>query len=314
MPKFSIVIPLYNKEKEISKTLNSVLNQLFTDFEVVIVDDGSTDNSLARVKELKDERLRIHEKHNEGVAKTRNIGIDLASGKYVAFLDADDYWEPNHLSVINDLINEFPGFLWFATSYFKQYNKRVNIKMFSPIFNTEFERGPIDEFFKYSAVDSLAWTSAVVFEKHFLTQLGMFNSQGIHGTGEDTDLWIRAALKSPLIFSKTFTAYHVMHADNRLSNTKTHLRKFINFDNYEAYCQEYPGLKKYLDLNRYAIAIHYKLLGDLDNYENQIKNINPNSLNKKQKLLLKLSQNMLRKLLIIKQKLQNNGIYLTAFK
>lgn len=314
MPRFSIVIPLYNKEKEIPKTLDSVLNQSFTDFEVIIVDDGSTDYSLAKVKQFKDERFKIYEKHNEGVAKTRNMGIDLASGKYIAFLDADDYWEPNHLSVINDLIKDFPGYHWFATSYFKQYSKRVNIKMFSPIFNAEFERGPIDEFFKYSVVDALVWTSAVVFEKKFLISLGKFDFQITHGAGEDTDLWIRAAIKSPLIFSSSFTAHHVMHADNRISKTKINLRRFINIDKYEIYCKEHIGLKKYLDLNRFSIAIHYKLSGDLKSFQQYVEKISPCSLNKKQKLLLKLPQIVLRQLLLIKNKLQNNGLYLTAFK
>lgn len=314
MTKFSVVIPLYNKEKEISNTLNSVLAQSFQDFEVIIIDDGSTDNSLKKVKQVKDNRFNIYEKHNEGVAKTRNMGIDLASGKYVAFLDADDYWEPNHLEVINDLIKDFPSYSWFATSYFKQYSNRVKVKMCSPIFETTFERGPISDYFKYSIVDPLAWTSAVTFEKQFLTNLGKFDTKITHGAGEDTDLWIRAALKSPLVFSTSLTAYHVMHADNRISNTKTHLRKFFNLDNYEGFCQEHNGLKKYLDLNRFSIALQYKLSGDLDSFQRYIAKINPNSLNKKQKLLLKLPQNILKRLLFIKQKLQKNGIYLTAFK
>lgn len=314
MPKFSIVIPLYNKEKEISKTLKSVLAQSFTDFEVIIVNDGSTDHSLAEVTQFKDARFKLFEKHNEGVANTRNKGIELSLGKYVAFLDADDYWAPNHLAEINAIINDFKRYRWFATAYFKQYSNRVNVKMFSPIFETKFERGPIDDFFKNSVVDSLAWTSAVVFEKQFIIELGNFDSEITHGAGEDTDLWIRAALKSPLVFSTTFTAYHVMHADNRISNTKTHLRRFIDLDKYEIHCKEHFGLKKYLDLNRFSIAIQYKLSGDLDSYQQYLSKINQNNLNKKQKLLLKLPQNILGLLLFVKRKLQSNGIYLTAFK
>lgn len=314
MPKFSIVIPLYNKENEISKSLNSVLNQSFTDFEVIIVDDGSTDDSLYKVKQFKDKRFKIYEKHNEGVAKTRNMGIDLASGKYIAFLDADDFWESNHLSVINGLINDFPEYRWFATSYLKQYGKQVNVKMYSPLFETSFKRGPISDYFKYSIIDPLAWTSSVVFERQFLKELGMFNTAITHGAGEDTDLWIKAAIKSPLVFSTSFTAYHVMHAENRISNTNTPLRQFINLDDYEGYCDKQPGLKKYLDLNRFSIALQYKLSGDLIQFRHYLKKIDINNLNKKQQLLTKLPRKLLRSLLYMKRKLQTKGIYLTAFK
>jgi glycosyltransferase involved in cell wall biosynthesis len=314
MPKFSVVIPLYNKENEISKSLNSVLNQSFEDYEVIIVNDGSTDNSFNKVKQFKDKRFKVYEKPNEGVAKTRNKGIELSTGTYIAFLDADDLWEPNHLSIINDLIKDFPKNRWYATAYFKQYSERVNVKMYSPIFDTKFERGPISDFFKYSIVDSLAWTSAVVFEKKFLLELGMFNTAITHGAGEDTDLWIKAAIKSPLVFSTTFTAYHVMHAENRISNTKTPLRQFINLDVYEGYCDQQPGLKKYLDLNRFSIALQYKLSGDLIQFRHYLKKIDINNLNKKQQLLLKLPQKLLRSLLYMKRKLQTKGIYLTTFK
>jgi glycosyltransferase involved in cell wall biosynthesis len=314
MPKFSIAIPLYNKENQISKTLNSVLNQSFEDYEVIIVNDGSTDNSYYKVKQFKDKRFKLYEKPNEGVAKTRNKAIELSTGTYIAFLDADDYWEPNHLAEINNLIKDFPAYRWFATAYFKQYSKRVNVKMHSPILETKFERGPVNDFFTLSIVDSLAWTSAVVFEKKFLNELGRFNPTITHGAGEDTDLWIRAAIKSPLVFSKIFTAYHVMYAENRISNTDTHLRQFINLDIYEKYSDEQPGLKKYLDLNRFSIALQYKLSGDLIQFKQYVKKINLSSLNKKQRLLLKLPHKFLRHLLYMKQKLQTNGIYLTAFK
>lgn len=314
MPKFSVVIPLFNKEKEISNTIESVLKQTFLDFEVIIIDDGSTDGSLAMVKQFKDKRIKIHNKHNEGVAKTRNKGIALSSGSYIAFLDADDLWFPNHLETINNLILDFPNHHWFATTYLKQFSEKTKKKMFTPLFTTNFHRGPVVDFFMNSTVDCLAWTSAVVMDKAFVETLGLFDSKITHGAGEDSDLWIRAALRSPLIFTKEITAIHKMDANNRISKTKTQLRNFIDLDSYDAQAKTNPGLKKYLDTFRFSIALQYKMTGDLKTFKSYYKKIDLKNLNRKQILLLKLPVKILNHLLKFKNKLQNKGFYLTAFK
>jgi len=96
----SVIIPLYNKEAYISETLHSVLSQTYDKFEVIVVDDGSTDNSLQVVRNFTDSRLRIVEKKNEGVSVARNEGIDQASFPWIAFLDADDWWAPTFLKEV----------------------------------------------------------------------------------------------------------------------------------------------------------------------------------------------------------------------
>ena len=88
--KFSVVIPLYNKEHYIGKTLKSVLNQTFQDFEIIVVNDGSTDHSLDAARSIKSDRVQIISQENAGVAVARNTGIEHASAEYIAFLDADD--------------------------------------------------------------------------------------------------------------------------------------------------------------------------------------------------------------------------------
>ena len=97
-PFFSIVIPLYNKEPFIEKTIQSVLDQTFKDFEIIIINDGSTDKSLGEVECLNDERISIFTIINQGVSHARNHGIHKAKGHYIAFLDADDYWESEFLT------------------------------------------------------------------------------------------------------------------------------------------------------------------------------------------------------------------------
>lgn len=103
MPQISIVVPVYNAEKYIEQTVDMVMKQTFTDWELILVEDCSKDNSAEVLRslesELQDARIRvIYKEKNEGAAKARNTGIDAATGKYLAFLDADDIWMENKLS------------------------------------------------------------------------------------------------------------------------------------------------------------------------------------------------------------------------
>lgn len=104
---FSVIIPLYNKENNISSTIKSVLDQTFSDFELIIVNDGSTDNSLNVVKNISDSRIRIIDKPNGGVSSARNRGINEAENEYIAFLDGDDLWTHDHLQTMSELIHRF---------------------------------------------------------------------------------------------------------------------------------------------------------------------------------------------------------------
>jgi glycosyltransferase involved in cell wall biosynthesis len=115
--KISVIIPLYNKEKEIKRCLDSVLGQTFQDFRVIVVDDHSTDGSLAIVRKYSDPRIYVIEQDHRGVSYTRNHGVNLATGYYVAFIDADDEWMPKHLETIVRLIGNFPEAGIYATAY-----------------------------------------------------------------------------------------------------------------------------------------------------------------------------------------------------
>ena len=91
MPLVSIIMPVYNKEKYIKRSIQSILNQTFTDFELIIVNDGSTDHSLEICESFHDSRITIISVINGGVSKARNIGLDNAKGEYITFIDSDDY-------------------------------------------------------------------------------------------------------------------------------------------------------------------------------------------------------------------------------
>ena len=106
MSLFSIIIPVYNKGNHIQNTINSVLNQTNQDFEIIVVNDGSTDHSLDVIKSINDKRIKLFTLENKGVSHARNFGLTKASSEFIAFLDADDYWLPNHLETFLILYNK----------------------------------------------------------------------------------------------------------------------------------------------------------------------------------------------------------------
>lgn len=106
MPRFSIIIPTYNRAESVTNTLESCFKQSFADFEIVVVDDGSKDNTVEVLQGVSDERLKIVTQKNAGPAAARNTGMDNASGDYIAFLDSDDVWYPDFLACANDMLNQ----------------------------------------------------------------------------------------------------------------------------------------------------------------------------------------------------------------
>lgn len=122
----SVVIPLYNKEQSIASTLQSVLKQTYQDFEIVIVNDGSTDHSVEKVAKVTDPRIRLIHQKNAGVSAARNRGIEEAGGEYIAFLDADDEWKSNYLKIQYKLTQKYPECCVFACNYeFKDTQGKV---------------------------------------------------------------------------------------------------------------------------------------------------------------------------------------------
>src|SRR4028118_1589922 len=97
MPLISVIIPVYNGEKTIRETIESILNQTFTDFELIVINDGSQDATLEIVECIQDSRLKVFSYPNAGQAASRNQGISHACGRYISFIDADDLWAPDKL-------------------------------------------------------------------------------------------------------------------------------------------------------------------------------------------------------------------------
>ncbi|OIQ30749.1 MAG: hypothetical protein BM564_00630 [Bacteroidetes bacterium MedPE-SWsnd-G2] len=313
MNKVSVVIPLYNKSNHILDTLNCAFSQSFQDFEIVIVDDGSTDDGLQKVKALNHPKITLYTIKNQGVSYARNYGIQKANTGLIAFLDADDSWSVNHLQQLVDLHSNFPNCGLYATAYAGKKHGKIIESQFQNIPNTPWT-GLVDDYFKSSTVNCIAWTSAVMLPKSILSQYNGFDERITMGAGEDTDLWMRVALDHPIAFNNQVSAFHHLDSDNRITNSKTNLRRFIDLDVYEARAKTNSSLKHYLDLNRFSIALQYKQAGNNQAAQNLIDKLDYNNLNSKQKWLLKLNGYSLRTLSQLKEKLHKSGINLSSFR
>lgn len=208
---FSVVIPLYNKEKSIVTTLKSVCTQSFTDFEVIVVDDGSTDNSYSAASKVNDERIRLIHKENGGVSSARNVGIKAAKYPYVALLDGDDYWAPTFLEEQLALVEEFPEAGMWGVNY--AYVKGDKSEPCRQDMGEGF-RGYVEGYFASSHND-LFCSSSVVVRKEVFEKTGYFDER--ISSSEDLDMWYRIILRYPVVYCDKVLAYYNQNAENRVA-------------------------------------------------------------------------------------------------
>lgn len=213
---FSIVIPLYNKEQYISKTIQSVISQTYNNFEIIIVDDGSTDNSLKEVEKFDDARLCIINQKNAGVSAARNRGIEESKYELIAFLDADDEWLPNHLQELMALKKDFHECQVFATDYkIVDPSGTERFPVNTVVLDIQGQRGVITNYFA-AAIKTAPplWSSAVAVTKEALSEIDAF-PVGVR-LGEDLLVWAKLADKYGIAYSKTITAVYNFKAYTEL--------------------------------------------------------------------------------------------------
>lgn len=195
----SVVIPLYNKEQSIASTLHTVLNQTYQNFEIVIVNDGSTDHSVEEVTKVTDPRIRLIHQSNAGVSAARNRGIAEAQGEYIAFLDADDEWKPDYLKTQYELTQKYPECSVFACNYeFKDVKGKVTPTIIRKL-PFKGEDGILSNYFEVANCSHPPlWTSAVIVKKSAIQSIGGFPI-GIK-SGEDLLTWARLACQYSIVF------------------------------------------------------------------------------------------------------------------
>jgi glycosyltransferase involved in cell wall biosynthesis len=269
MLTFSVVIPLYNKEQYVQRAVESVLAQTYSDFELIVINDGSTDRSVENINQYKDARLRIIHQKNAGETAARNRGIQEAKNNLIAFLDADDEWLPDFLQTINRLVNKFPEAGAYATAYkIIQPNGAEKIMAFKGMPADPWE-GILPNYFESVSEGPVPFNaSSVCISKHAFAEVGNFPEKVLL-LGE-LDMWIRIALKYPIAYSTQKRATYHKEAENRACNifllnldevpVKKTLQKAI--ENNEVDPKFIPFINHFIAKQTYYDAVRFLLANE----------------------------------------------------
>lgn len=231
--KVSVIVPLYNKAPYLKRCIDSILTQTFEDFELIIVDDGSTDDSVSIAKDITDPRLSIIQQANRGPGAARNRGVSTCTGSLCAFLDADDEWLPHYLQESLEALSLNPSVAAVASGYLEYPLGRSTEPMWR-------KRGISDGVVTLSAQHSatllttlLAYMScwSTVARKSAIEKWGGFYEQDRCLYAEDSFLWIKMLLNEQVLFrTKPGAKFHREASD--LSNILTKRRPIEPFLQY----------------------------------------------------------------------------------
>ena len=245
-PKLSVIIPLYNKAPYIRKALESVLAQTYADYELIIIDDGSTDGSAEIAEAILQDpasRLialspnRLIRQANSGVSAARNTGVAQASGEYIAFLDADDWWNPTYLERMVQLIEDYPEAGLYACNYVYYKPGKTHVALNIPTGYINYPKA----YYESNAMP--VCTGATIMPKRVFDEMGGF-PMGIK-LGEDFLLWFKTAMHYPVAFLNEPLAYYnndvpvALRATRNLHHPNNHM-----LFNLEAYLQLLPEGKR----------------------------------------------------------------------
>ena len=213
-PLVSIVIPTYNHAKFISKALKSVIDQTYKNWEAIIIDNESVDETCKLVNDFNDSRIKYFKISNDGViAKSRNLGIKEAKGDWIAFLDSDDWWTKDKLEVCFGKIGKNTDFIYHAHEYVnksKSFFKKKIIRgrqLKKPILN--------DLLISTITNGSQISNSSVIVRKNTLIKIGGLNENKILVGSDDYDTWLRIAqITDQFLYVNKKLSYYLVHDAN----------------------------------------------------------------------------------------------------
>lgn len=218
LARISVIIPLYNKEDHITKTLDSVVSQSHSPLEIIVVDDGSTDNSAAIVERYVSSKIKLIKQNHKGISTARNKGIKAAKGDLVAFIDAGDTWELHFLEEINTLFNFFPSASIYATSYQfiageDQYSE-PKIRPSQPIERPRL----LNDFFQIATKGALPFVMSSFCAKK--SAFGHFGDFPINDPeGQEQDVFAKAAITCDIAYSPRILSFYRLDIAERNSVT-----------------------------------------------------------------------------------------------
>jgi len=253
--RFSVIIPSYNKGTSIKRAIDSVLTQTFQDFELIVVDNNSTDQSLEAIGKIRSEKLFVYHERQQGVSYARNTGWQKANGEYICFLDADDIYEPQNLERLNQLILDNPGAGLYANKYkLISIQGKEQVQTLNPAW-MDGNRYVLNNFFEaFVNGQVLVNTNSVCISKKSISKHLGFDPRLT--VGEDIDLWARLFLESNVVIGDYIGSVYHLNAENRsikhlhLQSYHLLLKKFDDLynscPNLKPFAQEFHAFMGYI--------------------------------------------------------------------
>ena len=268
----SVIIPLYNKEQSIISTIESVLAQTYSDWELIIVEDGSTDNSKNVVLEfvnkcqITNDKCQILEQSNSGVSAARNAGILAAKGEYIALLDGDDLWEKEYLAEQMRMVADYPDAAMWGINFAETNSGKIVRRC--PTGLPDGFRGYVDNYFEMpTRISDLFCSSSVLIRREVFDKVGLFDERIKYA--EDSDMWFRIIATHKVAFYDRYMVFYQWDAENRAMTKQRDLRYFLPYyvDKYQEPIYR-ANQVFYRWVNRWA-AVRIKLIyfNDVDQYD-----------------------------------------------
>ena len=259
-PLVSVIMPLYNKRLYVKRAIDSVIKQTFADWELIIIDDGSTDGSISEIPG-DEPRIRLFQQKNAGPAAARNQGIRMARGEYVTFIDADDYYYPQKLETEMVLLRKDWRAEWMVSSFNYESNNQVSLAHIRDIEGNEIkgESMVFDKALRQLKIQF--WhINGICMKKKLLNQLGGFQ-EGMRWL-EITEMQIRCALSQPRVIVCPVPLYRVIDVPDSASKVSLHRVQGIRQmgENLYQLSKEYPDFSDILKSksleNYFSYAAH----------------------------------------------------------
>lgn len=276
--KFSVIIPVFNKAATLSRAIDSIYAQECKDFEIIIVNDGSTDNIKSVIEKYPG--VVVVNKKNGGVSSARNAGLDIASGEYICFLDADDLWLNFHLTELLNLIYQYPHNEMFLTSHYVDINgkRRNSSDLYSSSMSEVFESDNLFELLNLYG-DGIIHTNSVCIKKTIIDNY-KFRFDEDSKLGEDVDMWFRVALRTNVGISKRTTTIYQRDFSTATKNGMftekwVFARRNDTIQNDSSILSERKNeCLKMIDRNRLYTCRELMLIGNIKEAKAVIKKVN----------------------------------------
>lgn len=251
MPVVSVIIPAYNAEKTILETIQSLQQQTFSDFEAIVINDGSTDSTLELLSKIEDSRLKVFSYENGGLPVARNRGIDRATGEYITFIDADDLWTPDKLELQLAALQHHPeaGVVYSWTAFINE--KSEFLYAWSPLY---YEGNVYPELLIKNFISS---GSNILARRQFIEKAGKFDPT--LKSAEDWDYYIRLAALCPFVLVPKYQILYRRSSQSMTSKVDV-MEKYILTVTERAFQAAPPDMQY---LKKRSLATTYRFLAQL---------------------------------------------------